>query len=47
MKIGDFVGTGRVAKKFREYRSIEEARKFAARLGLKNKDEWADYAKSR
>jgi len=43
--IGDFLGTGRVANKDREYRSIEEARKFAARLGLKNKDEWADYVK--
>ena len=32
-------------KKEPEYRSIEEARKFAARLGLKNKDEWADYVK--
>ena len=43
--IGDFLGTGRVANQDREYRSFEEARKFTARLGLKNKGEWADYVK--
>ena len=43
--LGDWLGTGRIASRNRKYRSFDKARKFAARLGLKNKGEWADYVK--
>ena len=38
---GDFLGTGK-----REFRPFEEAREFARALGLKNGNEWKEYARS-
>ena len=40
---GDFLGTGRIASKDRQYRSFEEAKKFVQNLGLKNSIEWREY----
>jgi len=44
--IGDWLGTGTVATKNREYRSFLEARKFVHSLGLKNDKEWDSFCKS-
>ena len=44
--MGDFLGTGTIANQNRQYRSFEEARKFACSLHLKGKDEWFEYCKS-
>jgi len=43
---GDWLGTGAIASYNRRFRSFKEARKFSHSLGLKNKDEWINYAKS-
>jgi hypothetical protein len=43
---GDFLGTGTVAPKDREYLSYKEAREFVRSLGLKNANEWKEYCKS-
>ena len=43
---GDWLGTGAIAARLRQYRSFEEARKFARGLSLKSQDEWVDYCKS-
>ena len=40
---GDFLGTGRVASKDKEYLSYEEAREFAQSLNLKSREDWAEY----
>jgi superfamily II DNA or RNA helicase len=44
--IGDWLGTGTVAARLREYRSFAEAREFVRKLGLKNQAEWNRYVKS-
>ena len=44
--IGDWLGTGNVHNKDKEYRSFIEARKFVQSLGLKNWGEWVEYCKS-
>jgi formylglycine-generating enzyme required for sulfatase activity len=44
--IGDWLGTGRVANRFRQFRSFNEARAFARRLRLKSEAEWRAYCKS-
>jgi hypothetical protein len=44
--IGDFLGTGNVAKQNRVYRPFKDAREFVRSLGLKNGDEWKTYCKS-
>ena len=44
--MGDWLGTGRIADQFREYRPFKKARAFVRRLGLKSSDEWRDYCKS-
>ena len=43
---GDWLGTGRIADRLRQYRSFEEARHFVRGLGLKTKAEWEAYCKS-
>ena len=43
---GDWLGTGRVADKLREYRPFEKARVFARALRLKSGHQWRDYCKS-
>jgi superfamily II DNA or RNA helicase len=43
---GDWLGTGRVAYHNKNYRSFELARDLARSLGLKNKEEWKDWAAS-
>lgn len=42
---GDWLGTGKVANQLRQYRTFEEARKFARALGLKKQSEWIDFCK--
>ena len=46
--LGDWLGTGNLSAKERSkgYRSFENARKFARKLGLKNREEWFRYCKS-
>jgi hypothetical protein len=44
--MGDWLGTGVIAKKDRVYRSFTEAREFARSLNFKNTTEWYDYCKS-
>ena len=43
---GDWLGTGTIAPRLREYRSFKEARAFVRRLGLKSQTEWRGYYKS-
>ncbi|MGE0198212.1 MAG: DEAD/DEAH box helicase family protein [Simkaniaceae bacterium] len=44
---GNFLGTGFIAHKNRTYRSFHEARLFVRALGLQNKEDWAQWAKSK
>ena len=44
--MGDWLGTGTVAHRLRQYRSFKEARAFVRSLGLKSGTEWRDYCKS-
>jgi hypothetical protein len=44
--LGDWIGTGTVAKGKKQYRSFKEAREFVQSLGLKSAKEWYDYCKS-
>jgi hypothetical protein len=43
---GDWLGTGAVAPRLRQYRSFNKARSFVRRLGLKSVTEWSAYCKS-
>jgi hypothetical protein len=43
---GDWVGTGYIATRKRQYKSYEEARAFVRTLGLKNGREWKTYLRS-
>lgn len=43
---GDWLGTGTVATKDREYLSFTDARSFVHTLGLRNSDQWRDYVRS-
>ena len=42
---GDWLGTGNVAPRLREYRSFNDARDFARSLGLKTAAEWKEFCK--
>jgi hypothetical protein len=42
---GDWLGTGNISEKIREYRSFKDARKFVRSLGIKGRREWDDYCK--
>ena len=44
--MGDWLGTGRIADRLRQYRSHKEARAFVRGIGLKSESEWRDYCKS-
>jgi superfamily II DNA or RNA helicase len=44
--LGDWLGTGSVATRDREYRTFEHARVFVRALGLRNQAEWIAYTKS-
>jgi hypothetical protein len=44
--MGDWLGTGTIASKLRQYRPFNEARAFVHSLGLKSNAEWNRYAKS-
>jgi hypothetical protein len=43
---GDFLGTGSIAPKDKQYRPFKEAREFVGSLGLKTNREWDEYCKS-
>ena len=45
--IGDWLGTGRIADRLRQYRPFIKARIFARSLGLKSGDEWAQFCKGK
>jgi hypothetical protein len=44
---GDWLGTGVLATKFRQYRSFHDARTFVRSLNLRNQDEWRMFFTSR
>jgi superfamily II DNA or RNA helicase len=46
LSMGDWLGTGSVAHRLRQYRSFNKARAFVNGLGLKSADEWRNYCKS-
>ena len=43
---GDWLGTGSIANKNKEFLPFDEAREFARSLQLKTQDEWNQYLKS-
>ena len=45
--MGDWLGTGNVAKFLRQYRSFERARDFVRSLGLRSGAEWAEFCKGK
>jgi hypothetical protein len=44
--MGDWLGTGEIADRLREYRPFKKARSFVRGLGLKSESEWREYCKS-
>jgi hypothetical protein len=44
--MGDWLGTGTVATRLRQYRPFKTAREFVRSLGLKSEAEWRVYKKS-
>jgi hypothetical protein len=44
---GDFLGTGAVSCWNREFRQFKEARNYVRSLGLKNRNEWSSWSKSK
>ena len=44
--MGDWLGTGRIATHLRQYRSFEDARSFARKLGLGSTADWWEFIKS-
>lgn len=44
--MGDFLGTGIIANRYKVFRPFEEAREFVRSLGLKTAQEWYEYARS-
>lgn len=43
---GDWLGTGKVSNRYREFLPFKKARKFAHKLGLKSRREWAVFCRS-
>ena len=43
---GDWLGTGTIAPRLRQYRSFKTARAFSRRLGLKSHKEWVTFCKA-
>jgi superfamily II DNA or RNA helicase len=46
ISLGDWLGTGRIAARFRSYREFNKAKKFVHLLNLKSGTEWKNYSKS-
>ena len=46
VSFGDWVGTGRIADQYREFRPFKDAREFVRSLNLKSDTEWKQYCKS-
>jgi exonuclease I len=44
--MGDWLGTGSISNRLREYKSFEEARDFVHKLKVKSQKEWSEYCKS-
>ena len=44
--MGDWLGTGTIAARLRQYRTFNSARKFVRALNLKNNEEWRAFCKS-
>jgi hypothetical protein len=44
--VGDWLGTGRIADKYKEYQPFQNARSFIHSLKLKNNKEWRLYCAS-
>ncbi|MDC0324369.1 hypothetical protein OAM21_04160, partial [Verrucomicrobia bacterium] len=44
--MGDWLGTGTIAPRLRQYRTFNAAREFARSLNLKNENEWSAFCKS-
>jgi hypothetical protein len=44
--MGDWLGTGAVAKQLREYRSFHSARAYARSLGFQSREEWKAFTRS-
>jgi hypothetical protein len=44
--MGDWLGTGYVAPRYRQHKSFEEAREFVRKIGLNSVDEWKEYCKA-
>jgi hypothetical protein len=44
--LGDWLGTGRIADRLRQYRDFTQARQFVRSVGLKSAQEWRDYCRS-
>lgn len=44
---GDFIGTGNVAPKDREFRAFEDARRIVIKLKFKNRNDWKKFVKSK
>jgi Phage-integrase repeat unit len=44
--MGDFLGTGNIANRYKVFQPFEEAREFVRSLGLKTAQEWYEYARS-
>jgi len=47
ISLGDWLGTGTVATKDRQFRSFIDARMFVRRLGLQNQIDWTNFCKSK
>ena len=45
INFGDFLGTGTIAPQLKEFRTFDQAKKFAQRLNLKSYSEWQKYTK--
>jgi superfamily II DNA or RNA helicase len=46
VSMGDWLGTGAIATRYREFLEFVQARDFAQSLGLNSKDDWLEFAKS-
>ena len=43
---GDWLGSNRIADKYKSYRTFDDAKKYVQKLGIKSQKEWNAYAKS-
>jgi hypothetical protein len=44
--MGDWLGTGKIADRLRQFQPFKKARSFVRGLGLKSQSEWYAYSKS-